>query len=165
MRVATDESRVVAEAYRRHGDRIYRFFLRRFGDHHEAEDLAQRVFADAVVTLAKSKPDSELGWLYAVAERRFVDELRRRRRANSLPPDVGRPLEVNYDGAAAQAIKRAMQRLEPPAREVVVMKLFEDRSYAEIAERLGITEAAAKMRLSRALRSLRTLLVDEGVEP
>lgn len=163
--MATDESGVVAEAYRRHGDRIYRFFLRRFGDHHEAEDLAQRVFADAVVALAKSKPDSELGWLYAVAERRFVDELRRRRRASSLPSDVGRPLELNYNGAAAQAIKRAMERLEPPAREVVVMKLFEDRPYAEIAEQLGITEAAAKMRLSRALRSLRTLLVDEGVEP
>jgi RNA polymerase sigma-70 factor (ECF subfamily) len=162
--MATDESRIVAEAYRRHGDRIYRFFLRRFGDHHEAEDLAQRVFADAVVGLAKSEPDSEIGWLYAVAERRFVDELRRRRRAASLPPDVGRPLELNYDRAAARAIKRAMVRLEAPARQVVVMKLFEDRSYAEIAEQLGITEAAAKMRLSRALRSLRVLLVDEGIE-
>lgn len=165
MRVATDESRVVAEAYRRHGDRIYRFFLRRFGDHHDAEDLSQRVFADAVAALAKSKPDSELGWLYAVAERRFVDELRRRRRANSLPADLPRPIELNYGGAAAQAIRRAIERLDAPARQVVVMKLFEDRPYAEIAEELGITEAAAKMRLSRALRSLRELLVAEGVEP
>jgi RNA polymerase sigma-70 factor, ECF subfamily len=164
--VATEDSRLVEDAYRRHGLRIYRFFLRRFGDHHEAEDLAQRVFADAAAALARSRPDSELGWLYAVAERRFADELRRRRRIASIPLDPVRPVELDdYSPRAAQAIKRAIFQLEPPGRQIVVMKVLEDRSYAEIAETLGLSEAAAKMRLSRALRSLRSLLEAEGVAP
>lgn len=153
----------VAEAYRQHGGRVYRFLLRRTGDHHQAEELAQRVFADAAASLAKAQPDSVLGWLYAVAERRFVDELRRRRLAGALPADPPRPAtELDYGPEAARAIKRSIGRLDAAAREVVVMKLLEGRPFAEIGRALGITEAAAKMRYSRALRELRALLEVEG---
>lgn len=154
----------VADAYRRHGARVYRFLLRRTGDHHQAEELAQRVFADAAASLAKARPDSVLGWLYAVAQRRFVDELRRRRLAAELPADPPRPApELDYGPETARAIKRAIGRLDPPARQVVVMKLLEGRPFAEIGITLGVSEAAAKMRYSRAVRELRASLEAEGL--
>jgi RNA polymerase sigma-70 factor, ECF subfamily len=160
--VAQDDD-PVAEAYREHG-RVYRFLLRRTGDPHQAEELAQRVFADAAAFLAETRPDSVLGWLYAVAERRFVDELRRRRLAADLPADPPRPAtELDYGPAAARAIKRSIFRLDPASREVVVMKLLEGRPFAEIAGALGISEPAAKMRYSRALGQLRAFLEAEGI--
>jgi DNA-directed RNA polymerase specialized sigma24 family protein len=50
-------------------------------------------------------------------------------------------------------------------RQVVVAKLWEGRSLAEIAGRLGTSEAACKMRLARGLAQLRDRLKEEGVEP
>jgi RNA polymerase sigma factor (sigma-70 family) len=50
-------------------------------------------------------------------------------------------------------------------REVVVLKLFQGRAFAEIALRLGISEEACRMRLSRGLATLRDHLEAEGVEP
>ena len=153
-----------AEAYRRHGGRVYRFLLRRTGDHHQAEELAQRVFADAAASLAQARPDSVLGWLYAVAERRFVDELRRRRMAAEQPVDPPRPPpELDYGPETARAIKRSIARLEPAAREVVVMRLLEGRRFAEIAASLDTTEAAAKLRYARALSDVRAFLEAEGL--
>jgi len=65
------------EAFRLHYGQIYRYLRRQTGSHHEAEELAQRVFADAAAALAsKNPPNSLLAWLYAIAQRRFVDELR-----------------------------------------------------------------------------------------
>lgn len=163
LQVPNEKNDVVADAYRRHGARVYRFLLRRTGNHEEAEELAQRVFADAAASLEKARPDSVLGWLYAVAERRFVDELRRRRLAARLPaPPPPAPSELDYGPATARAIKEAIAALDEPYRRVVVMKLLEGRPFAEISAALAISEAAAKMRYSRALRELRERLAEEG---
>lgn len=161
----SSEENLVASAYREHGDRIYRFFLRRTGDHHTAEDLAQRVFADAAEALGRTRPDSVLGWLYAVAERRFCDELRRRQRAATAAAEIQVPLDTVYDSTTAHAVKRAVEQLDGASQRVVVMRLLEDRSYAEIAASLGMSESAAKMRLSRALKTMRTYLAREGIAP
>jgi len=48
---------------------------------------------------------------------------------------------------------------------VVLMKIFDGRSFVEIAERLGITEAAAKMRCVRGLEAVRAMLRREGIQP
>jgi DNA-directed RNA polymerase specialized sigma24 family protein len=56
---------------------VYRYLRRRTGDHERAEDLTQQVFADAVASLRATQSPS-LAWLYTVAQRRFVDEVRRR---------------------------------------------------------------------------------------
>jgi DNA-directed RNA polymerase specialized sigma24 family protein len=50
-------------------------------------------------------------------------------------------------------------------RRVVVAKLWEGRSLAEIAQRLGTSEAACKMRFARGLARLRDRLKEEGIEP
>ena len=155
------------EAYRRHRAQVYRFLLRRTRDHHDAEDLAQRVFADAALALARSRPTSTLAWLYAVAERRFVDEARRRRRAATALANLREPVpaESRYGPEAAKVLRRALERLEEGPRAVVVMKLLEGRSFSEIGARIGTSEAAAKMRFSRAIREVRRFLEEEGLEP
>ena len=158
------------EAFRLHYGQIYRYLRRQTGSHHEAEELAQRVFADAAAALAsKNPPDSLLAWLYAIAERRFVDELRRRKRSAAARDRHGSTasgrVEPVYGPDLAAALKRAIALLPTDQRDVVVMKLFQERRFSEIAEELGTTEAACKMRFSRALATLRDELRREGIEP
>ena len=75
-------SALVERAFREHYRHIYRLLLLRTRDPADAEDLAQHVFADATAALANNRrpPDSMRAWLCAIAERRFIDELRRKTR-------------------------------------------------------------------------------------
>jgi hypothetical protein len=70
-----------------------------------------------------------------------------------------------YGRAVARAIGGAIANLPQSQRQVVVMRLLEGRSFGAIAGRLGVTEAAAKMRFVRGLEALRESLRREGIEP
>jgi RNA polymerase sigma-70 factor (ECF subfamily) len=158
------------EAFRTHQPRIYRFLLRRTGNADDAEELTQQVFVDAAVALGsgRSQPDSLLGWLFTVAERRFVDEIRRRGRRERMSHRLARDEDVasvEYGPQIATAIRGAIARLPEEQRRAVVMKVLEGRSYDEIAGKLGASKAACKMRVSRALRRIRVDLEAEGFEP
>lgn len=149
---------------------MFRFLLRKSGDHHVAEELTQRVFADAVATLARgsAEPDTPLAWLYRIAERRFADEMRRRQRLERAEADLSvvSPREsTSYGGRTAESLRRAIEQLGEEMRAVVVMKLLEGRSFAEIATATQTSEGACKMRFSRALKTLQVLLAEEGIEP
>jgi len=148
-------------AFRRHYGDVYRYLRRRTGDHHEAEELTQRVFADAAASLDGA--ETPLAWLYTVARRRFADQARRSGRTvalGELPAS-----ELVHGPATARAIRAALAQVPQAEREVIVAKLLEGRPFAEIARRANATEAACKMRFVRGLRTLRTLLEQEGIEP
>jgi RNA polymerase sigma-70 factor, ECF subfamily len=164
-----DEPTPAEQAFRAHRRQIYSFLLRKTGDPSEAEELTQSVFAAATVALAMTDttPRSLLGWLYAVADRRFIDEIRRRARDErfvAMNPPMDAPVS-EYGAAVASAIKRAVERLPDEQRRLVVMKVLEGRSFRELAERFGITEAACKMRFSRAIKLVQKSLEDEGYKP
>lgn len=72
---------------------------------------------------------------------------------------------LEYGPAEARAIARSIARLPRDQREVVVMKLIEGRPFAEIGLHLGVTEAACKMRFSRAIAALRSDLEKQGLRP
>ena len=151
------------KAFRRHYRQVYSFVRRRSASDVDAEDVTAEVFAAAAEALPRFRPGSSpvLAWLYTVARRRLIDESRRRSRllplADSPAPD--------YDADVASALRVAIAALPEPQRTVLVLKLIEGWSFREIAERLGASEAACKMRLSRALRRLRDDLEQKGVRP
>jgi RNA polymerase sigma-70 factor (ECF subfamily) len=151
----TTDATTIEQAFVRYSADVYRFLLRRTRNHSDAEELTQQVFADATSALSRCNPPQSMrGWLYAVAERRLIDELRRRERAATL---VGQATpEIGYtDGDTLQALEEAVDRLPDLQRRVVVMKIVEGLTYREIAKALDCNEATCKMRLSRALRRLR----------
>jgi RNA polymerase sigma-70 factor (ECF subfamily) len=163
----------VAAAFRRHYAQVYRFLRRRTESDEVAEDLAQAVFADAAARLQRLGREDPpvLAWLYTVARRRLVDRARSAARGQgtlaSLDEARARPIEetLEYGADLASAIAASIRELPEGQRQVVVMKLLEGRPFAEIAERLGLSEAACKMRFSRGLEALRTELSRRGVSP
>jgi RNA polymerase sigma-70 factor (ECF subfamily) len=151
----TTQTGTIEQAFVRYSAEVYRFLLRRTRNHCDAEELTQQVFADATWALSRSDPPRSMrGWLYAVAERRLIDESRRRKRAATLV-DLATPDLGSTDEDTLQALEDAVDRLPDLQRRVVVMRVVEGRTYREIARALDCNEAACKMRLSRALRQLR----------
>jgi RNA polymerase sigma factor (sigma-70 family) len=154
-------------AFRDHYRRIYRFARRRTESHEQAEDVTQSVFTTAAEQLAASRLDAPptLAWLYTVAERRLIDEARRRdRRGTPLPlAETAAPVEYGRDVAAG--LRAALGALPQSQRDVVLLRLVGGRTFAEIGAELGVSEAGAKMRFARALATVRELLREEGLEP
>jgi RNA polymerase sigma factor (sigma-70 family) len=145
----------VEQAYVRYSGAVYRFLLRRTGSHHDAEELTQQVFADAASAMSRGgAPRSMQGWLYAVAERRLIDELRRRKRAAEVAAALASERDHAVD-STPDALEEAVCRLPLLERRIVVLRVVEGRAYREIARELGYNEGACKMRLSRALQRLR----------
>ena len=158
------------QAFRRHHAQIYRYLRRRTGDPDRAEDLAQEVFADAAAALARGdwEPESMIAWLYTIAQRRFADEARRRRRSSDGVPLDGVLDELparDYGADLANALGEAISRLAPTQRQVISMKLLRGFSFCEIATAIQVSEPAAKMRFQRALTVLRADLEQQGISP
>ena len=159
-----------AAAHRRYYASVYRYVRRRTRSREDAEDLTQTVFAEAVSGLeqASAESRSELAWLYTVAKRRLIDEQRRRLSATAqvFPLDAARIAhhsQGDYGVDLATALARAIAALPADQQRVVVLKLVEGRRFAAIAVELGTSEQACRARLSRALRTLRTHLEEEGI--
>jgi RNA polymerase sigma-70 factor (ECF subfamily) len=153
----------VERAFRAHYGDVYRFVRRRVDSRAEAEDVVADVFLAAASALPclERRDTPALAWLYTVARRRLVDEARRRGRsplAEARPP-------VEYGPSLAAAIGRALAALPSDQRTLVVAKLVQGRSFRSLAQERGISEAACKMRVARALERVREALAQEGVEP
>jgi RNA polymerase sigma-70 factor (ECF subfamily) len=162
--------------YDAHASRIRRYAARLVGEA-EAEDVTQEVFARAHRAIATHRGDSRLStWLFRIATNAAVDRLRSAARreapgARTEQADAAEE-EILAGGAACEAeadsrvIRKEMSgcvlglvdRLAPPHRAVILLGELRDLSDREIADALGITLEAAKMRLHRARRELRKLL-------
>lgn len=152
----------------RHGAKVYRFGLRMCRDAQDAEDVAQEtLFALARGVQGLRGDASPSTWLYTVA-RSFCLK-KRRLRAGAPSPSaladdalVARLADPGKDPAEAlegreleRAVERALGRLEPAAREVLVLRDVDGLSAAETAEVLGLTVQAVKSRLHRARAAVR----------
>lgn len=148
---------------------ILRFVRRRTLSAADAEDVAQEVFASAAEALARSANAAPptLGWLYTVARRRLVDEARRRR-PETVPLDLVADPEApgnEYGGLVTRAFEAALDTLPEGQRKVVLLRLLEGRSFAEISQRLDVREDACRARFMRGLERLRTEFEEEGLTP
>lgn len=150
-------------------EHVFRFVRRQVWPLHEAEDITQQVFADFAETLARSSTSSppSLAWLYTVAQRRIVDELRRRSRRPTLEPfnEDDEALTRAYGEPVASAITRALGHLSTAHREIVVGRLVQGRNFRDLARSASISEEACRMRFMRGLQQLREELTREGVTP
>lgn len=160
--------------------RIRRYLTRLVGEA-EAEDLTQEVFARAHAAMATRRGESLVStWLYRIATNAAIDRLRAASRSEvpattsaAAEPVAEDQRELVSEGAALEAqhaerrvIRREMRhcvldlvdRLTPAHREVILLGELRDLRDQEIADALGITLEAAKMRLHRARAELRKLL-------
>jgi RNA polymerase sigma factor (sigma-70 family) len=149
--------------FERHHARIYNFCHRMTGSREASEDLVQEVFMRSLKYRRSFRGDAEyLPWLYRLARNACNDFFNSRRRfptlvdelpeATSGEPSVSEELERREQ---ACLLRQALLELPVERREVLVLSRFEDLPYEEIAQLLGCSVGAVKVRVHRAMQQLR----------
>jgi RNA polymerase sigma-70 factor, ECF subfamily len=158
--LGVDVARLVAE----HHQAVYRYAYRLTGSVQDAEDLTQEVFLVAQQKIGQLRNiDMAKGWLFAVLRNCFLRDKQRKRPlaagdlALSVEDVAASPLSDSTDHEELQA---ALDRLPEVFRAAVVMFYFEERSYKEIADELGLPIGTVMSRLARAKAHLRSLLLE-----
>jgi RNA polymerase sigma-70 factor (ECF subfamily) len=124
----------------------------------DAGDVVQDAFADAWAKLRSVRdPAAFPGWLLAMARNRAIDHARRARPITELD-DL--PILANHQPphVEAAAALRALRELPDTYRETMIMRLVEDLSGPEIAERTGMTPESVRVHLHRGMKLLRERL-------
>ncbi len=147
----------VAELFREYHGSLVRMLMRRTGDRDRAEEIAQEVFARAVV----APPRNPRPWLFAVALNLVREEGRRRARQErrlvlykaEQPTSALRPDEALDRGERIASVRDALDQLSERDRDALLLKA-EGFSYDDIASTLGLARGAVGTTLSRARRKL-----------
>jgi len=175
--------RAFAALLRRFERPVYTLVLRMVRDRSLAEDLSQEAFLKAFDRLASFDPERKLSsWLFKIAHNTVIDHLRRREVETS---SLDEPFGDESDGPAwtiedpsaetpeaaaeradlSRALTRAVGRLRPEYRQVVLLRYQAGLEYAEIADATGFPLGTVKTYIHRARKELAGLLSESGWEP
>lgn len=161
------DHRAFEELVRRTHTDLHNLARRLVTDPDDARDVVQDAYLRAFRSIRKFRGDSEFStWMYRITANCAATHLgkRRRNRHDDLDEEVSvidaDPHNDPEARADAMLLRRqldaAIAELPPKLRAVVVLRDLYDLGHAEIARELGISESAAKVRLHRARRRLRT---------
>jgi RNA polymerase sigma-70 factor, ECF subfamily len=158
------------EAY---GPRLYGYFFRALGNHHDAEDLLGEMTLKLVARLATYDDRGKFEpWLFRIAANLVRDRIRRLRTnpsavSLSAEDESGGSLGDHVPGASEPADKglvedeasgelaEAMNKLDELTREMIVLRHYGELSYREIADICGCPVGTVLARVHRGLKALR----------
>jgi len=167
-RFAAGEVEAFESLFRQHQREVYGWIVRIVRDGGTAEDLTVEAFWRLYQKRDRLDPRGNCAaWLRRVATNLAIDHLRRRRPEAALTAEPAGPQAADRveRQQARAAIRSAFDGLSPKLRTVVQLVLIEEEPYARVAESLGISQSAVKLRVFRATRILRKKLRNEGVRP
>jgi RNA polymerase sigma factor (sigma-70 family) len=145
------------ELFARYRGPLYGFFRRRLPSRARAEDLTQEVFLAVMRAVSRYEPRALVRtYLYGVALKLLWAERRRHRDVDSEtePSAVPRPDEALW-------VREALARLDANDREILMLREYEQLSYAEIGELLRIPVNTVRSRLFRSRMALKSYLEPE----
>ena len=150
------------------GRQVYTLAYRLVGDRHEAEDVAQEAYLRVYRSLRSFRGDSRFEtWLHRIVANTALNYMRSKSRFGDVtdePDRILRLAESEPDAAVLDDVPErdelaaALARLPHAQRVAVVLKDVYGFTAGEIAERLGTTEGAVKLRLHRGRRNLKELI-------
>lgn len=151
------ERRDIESFYRSHAAAVYAYLVTLCRDRSWAEDLMQDTFVKATRALGGYRGGSPKAWLLSIARSVFLDDVRRRRPMPGNDPDADWPdTRVESDPVEIDAIERALARLPERQRTALVLADRIGLSGTEVAQAMGISEAAGRVLVHRARQAFRT---------
>ncbi|HET6948765.1 MAG TPA: RNA polymerase sigma factor [Acidimicrobiales bacterium] len=144
-----------------HAADLHRYLVAAVGPHDGADCFQETVISALRAYPSLTRDDNLRGWLFTIAHRKVIDHARRTAR-HALP--VAEPPEVPHVDRSPQVdadLWRAVRSLPPKQRTAVVQRYLLDRPYAEVAEVIGCSEAAARQSVRAGLTRLRRDLPQE----
>jgi len=158
----------VETLFAKHHSEIYAYLLRMLREPELAADLTQDAFIKAYKNYETlEKPENARAWLYQIAHRVALDEIRRRKIIRFFPwtgeshgsaPSAER---LVMDAHLSGDMQRALARIPERQRAALLLAELHDLTGVELAAALGVSHVAARALLTRARESLRQALAAE----
>ncbi len=183
-RCARGEAAAYEELVERVEKPLINFIFRFVGDRHAAEDLFQETFVRVLRTVGDVRPQAALStWIFTIARNLSLDHLKARRRHRELPLDApsapeGRGRVIDFKEALRSAaaepgsrledfeqerrVTEALAKLTPAKREALVLRVYSNLPYADIARIVKAPVGTVKFRVHEAVRDLSRLMGAAG---
>lgn len=148
--------------YARYSKKAYRLCYRTVMDSEMAEDLVQEAFLRVLRYRTQFRGESRFStWLYTIVRNVCLDHVRKRTREHAAVGEfssdpTGRDEAMWLDTSEMSAVKIAFDGLQPEQKRLLVLSRVDGIGYKEIAEELGFTEGAVRVRIHRTLRKLKS---------
>lgn len=153
--------------YEEYFPRVYTFLYRMCNNDDLAEELTQETFYQAFRSFYKFRGDSELfTWLASIAKYTFFSYMRKNRRENDLvntdlltdiiidDDEDNNPEQVVQKEEMSNSVRRIVDKIPEKYRDVVILRIYAELPFSEIAESLKISESSAKVLFFRAKKML-----------
>lgn len=141
--------------------KIYNFIYFRTMHRESAEDLTSQTFIKALEKINSFDPTKGTfqAWIYQIARNLLIDEYRRRKPVENIDGyenlrsehDLEQETQKQFE---SEQVRKLLAELPEEAQELVAMRLWNELSYAEIADITGKTEGSLKMQFSRIISKL-----------
>ena len=146
------------ELFARYRQPLYGFFRRRLDSKERAEDLAQETFLAVMRAASRYEPRALVRtYLYGIAMKLLSSE--RRKLFRDAPVESSVEPSTNENPDAVLWVKQALGKLETSDREILMLREYEQLSYAEIAELLRLPLNTVRSRLFRSRLALKNYLI------
>jgi RNA polymerase sigma-70 factor (ECF subfamily) len=159
-----DTTRTFERLYDEYVDAIFAYLARRLGDRERAKELTHEVFVRLWKQLAEQKPIThERAFLYTIAKRLFINEIRAPERTYSLDVLTEQGFDAPEAGLGADMITEAsllwqyIATLPPATAELLRLRYQDGLPVQDIAQIFAVSETAISMRLNRAIEKLQQL--------
>lgn len=145
---------------------VYRYIFLRIRHKETVQDLTQAVFIKIFKSLDKIKNfDHPLAYFFTVSRNTVIDYYRSVKQTENLPDDIfledttsKNVNETLNTEADLKLVKKAMVKLSPEQKEIILLKYFQDLTNKEISQLLNKSEEAVRQLQSRAIKKIRELL-------
>lgn len=143
------------QLYKAYYIRVYSYIMTISGNPEEAEEVTQKAFFKALLSIEKFRGDSShFTWLCTIAKNILIDKKRTEQKhiRSELPEaDSGKSVEMTFeDKETAFRIHQILHLMEEPYKEVFQLRVFGELSFAEIGKLFGKTESWARVTFHRA---------------
>jgi RNA polymerase sigma-70 factor, ECF subfamily len=146
------------QLFARHRGPLYAFFRRRLNGDQWAEDLTQETFLAVIRASERYEPKALVRtYLYGIAMNLLAAE-RRKRFRDSPPGEIAEEPATHEAPDAVLWIRQALEKLEDSEREILMLREYEQLSYAEIAELMKLPVNTVRSRLFRSRMALKGYL-------
>jgi RNA polymerase sigma-70 factor (ECF subfamily) len=181
LRLRANEDAAYDELVRAYNAPLFHVACRMLHDPGEAADVTQDIFVKVFKNIGKFRGECSLKtWIFKIGLREILNRIRwsrRRHRQSTIPlqghasKETGEtaPLQVPCEGLSpeaalerkerGEAIEKALWKLSPRYRSIVILRDIQGFSYSEISEVLGISMGTVKSRLARARTELKKCLM------
>jgi len=147
--------------YKKYAPDVYHFALYLSGERGEAEDITSETFVRVWASSEPIRVATVKGYLFTIARNLYLQGLRKKSRQVALDEDLRDPQASPHAQAEQKEELRAvlarLQKLPEIDRAALLMRAFDETPYEEIAQALGISLAAVKVKIHRARLALADL--------